>query len=246
LLGALLEIIQIDSTMGHWYTDYVVPEVIFDERTKPIASLLKKYGNLEHNPARFFWLKNPDLPGISIACLLEKPENSLPRVSLGLGASTTLNDAMYKAYLEAVGVSSLSQILMLKEALYPTTDKPLASDSIYDIDRNVALYGKGFHSGVIQKKFNGNEAIRSSDIIEDMTGTKEDQFRALVDGFSRTGKELLFLNLSTVEAHELGFYVPRLWSKDTLSLCFPSAPPAKHPRFKQYGGYGHDVPHPYP
>lgn len=246
LLGAILEIIQIDSTIGHWYGDYAIPEIIFDKRTKPIESLLIKYGNIEHNPVRFFWLKNPDLPGISIACLLERPEHSIPRVSIGLGASTSLNDAIYKAYLEAVGVSNLSNILILKEALHPDSNKYFEADGIYDIDKNVALYGKGFNHSVIGKKFDSNNKIKATDISPDILGTKEEQFKTLVNGFASTGKDLLFLDLTNTEAKELGFYVPRLWSKDTLSLCFPSAPPAKHPRFKSYGGFKHDIPHPYP
>ena len=94
LLGAVLEVIQIDSTIGHWYSNWIVPEIRFDNRTKPMEAILKKYGNIAHNPARFFWLKNPDLAGISIACMLERPEGSIPRVSVGLGASTSLNDAL--------------------------------------------------------------------------------------------------------------------------------------------------------
>lgn len=246
LLGAILEIIQIDSTIGHWYTDYVIPEIVFDKRTIPIESLINKYGNPEHNPARFFWLKNSDLAGISIACLLEKPEKSIPRVSIGLGSSTSLNDAMYKAYLEAVGVSNLSNILILKEMLNQESHKHQHSDAIYDIDRNVALYGKGFNSSVIAKKFSANNKIVASDISADLVGSKEQQFKTLVNSFANSGKDLLFLDLTNTEAKELGFYVPRLWSKDTLSLCFPSAPPAKHPRFKNYGGFKHDIPHPYP
>lgn len=34
LLGAILEIIQIDSTMGHWYGNHEIPEIIFDNRLR--------------------------------------------------------------------------------------------------------------------------------------------------------------------------------------------------------------------
>jgi len=246
LLGSILELIQIDSTIGHWYTNYEIPEIIFDERTKPMEALLKKYGNTEHNPPRFFWLKNPDLAGISIACLLERPEQSIPRVSIGLGASTSLNDALYKAYLEAIGVSNLSNILILKETLYQDQSEHVDADAIYDIDRNVARYGKGYHNDSIQKKFNSQYTIPAAEISPDIAGTTSEQLQQLVKSFITSGKELLFVDLTNTEAKELGFYVPRLWSKDTLSLCFPSAAPVKHPRFESYGGFSNDIPHPYP
>jgi thiazole/oxazole-forming peptide maturase SagD family component len=246
LLGSILEIIQIDSTIGHWYGNYEIPQIVFDERTKPMQRLLEKYGNTYFNPARFFLLKNPDLLGFSIACILDRPENSIPRVSIGLGASTTLNDALYKAYLEAIGVSNLSNILILKETLYQNEANESRLDAIYDIDQNVALYGRGHHYDSIEKKFNNKNTIYAKDLAPDLIGSKEDQFKQLVNSFISSGKELIFIDLTNIEAKELGFYVPRLWSKDTLSLCFPSAAPAKHPRFKNYGGFSHDVPHPYP
>lgn len=246
LLGALLEIIQIDSTIGHWYTDYQIPEILFDERTKPLESLLHQYGNSHHNPARFFWLKNPDLAGISIACLLEKSERSFPKVAIGLGASTTLNDAMYKAYLEAIGVANLSTLLILKDTLQHDSEHDNSNVEIYNIDSNVALYGRGYHHAVIDKKFNARNTVYASEISSDLTGTKAQQLMTLVSSFAESGKDLLLFDLTNTEAKELGFFVPRLWSKDTLSLCLPSAPPTKHPRFKAYGGFKHDTPHPYP
>lgn len=214
--------------------------------SKPMENTLKKYGNLAHNPARFFWLKNPDLAGFSIACVLERPANCIPRVSIGLGASTSLNDALYKAWLEAIGVSSLGNLIILKDSLYKAGTPEGASDAIYDIDQNVARYGKGYHFDSILKKFSGKHTIAAKDLPADLSGTPGEQFQQLVNSFVSSGKELCMVDLTNEEAKSLGFYVPRLWSKDTLSLCFPSAPPKKHPRFESYGGFSYDVPHPYP
>ncbi|MBA3537316.1 MAG: YcaO-like family protein [Tatlockia sp.] len=246
LLNSILEIIQIDSAMGHWYSNYEAPEIVFDKRTRPMQEILRKYDNEEHNSIRFFWLRNPDLLGFSIACVLEKPETCIPRVSIGLGASTTLNDALYKAYLEAIGVSYLNSILILKDKLYNKGEKDIKLDNIYDIDTNVAMYGKGYNYNRIAQRFNGRDRIVASEMDADIQGSTIDQFKKLLSSFSKSGKELLFTDLSNIEAKELGFYVSRLWCKDTLSLCFPSAPPINHPRFIKYGGLAHDEPHPYP
>ncbi|MBN9231894.1 MAG: hypothetical protein BGO90_03025 [Legionella sp. 40-6] len=245
LLNSLLEIIQVDSAMGHWYSNYEAPEIIFDERTAPMQRILKKYDNRTHNKIRFFWLKNPDLSGFSIACILEKPEGCIPRVSIGLGASTTLNDALYKAYLEAIGVSYLSNVLILKDKLYNTNNN-ITLDNIYDIDSNVSMYGKGDNFSRISQRFHGKTSVLASNMDFDITGSKIEQFKHLLSSFNRSGKEVLYTDLTNTEAQELGFYVSRLWCKDTLSLCFPSAPPVKHPRFLKYGGVAHVDPHPYP
>jgi thiazole/oxazole-forming peptide maturase SagD family component len=247
LLGALLEIIQVDSTIGHWYTNFKSPLILFDERTKPMEKILKTHQMPLQRMPTFFWLKNPDLAGISVACILEKSEKSYPRVAVGLGASTTLNDAMYKAYLEATGVANLSNILMLKESLYRDNKNDDAEiNYIYDIDSNVSLYGRGINYSFFESKFNKQETITASNITPDLIGTKIEKLNTLIKSFKNSNKEILFSDLSSIEARELGFYIPRLWSKDTLSLCLPSAPPAKHPRFNDYGGFTHDAPHPYP
>ena len=246
LLNSILEIIQLDSAMGHWYSNYEAPEIVFDKRTLAMQEVLRKYDNQKYNSVRFFLLRNPDLLGFSIACILEKPEKSVPRVSIGLGASTSLNDALYKAYLEAIGVSYLSNVLILKEKLNKQSDHHTSLDNIYDIDTNVALYGKGENYHRVAQRFNGSNRIFASEIDADIQGTKLEQFKKLLFSFQNSAKELLYTDLSTIEAKELGFYVSRLWCKDTLSLCLPSAPPVNHPRFLDYGGVAHVEPHPYP
>lgn len=246
LLNSILEIVQVDSAMGHWYSNWEAPEIILDSRTKPMQEILRKYDNLSHNSIQFFWLKNPDLAGFSIACVLEKPVKCIPRISVGLGASTSLNDALYKAYLEAIGVSNLSNILILKDKLYASDSDEVDINNIYDIDSNVAMYGKGHNYLKLKEKFSNKNKILASQMDKDIEGSKKAQLRILINSFTMSGKELFFIDLTNTEARELGFYVSRLWCKDTLSLCFPSAPPMKHPRFNAYGGFTHAAPHPYP
>lgn len=72
------------------------------------------------------------------------------------------------------------------------------------------------------------------------------EIESVIDGYARIGAELVFVDCTTPEARQLGFYVPRVWSPDTMSLCLPSAPPLNHPRFNAYGGAEDTVePHPY-
>lgn len=246
LLNALLEIIQIDGAMGHWYGNYPAPEIIFDERSLPMFNVLKKYAGSDWKQIKFYWLKNPDLRGISVACLIAKPEKSMPRIAIGLGASASLNDALYKAYLEAIGVASLSNLIILRDMVNRKKIADIDYQQIYDLDNNVALYGKGQNLDCIEEKFNRKNKILASKITPDITGDPQKQFNALITSFKDSNKEINFIDLTNSEARDLGFYVVRLWCKETLSLCLPSAPPIKHPRFKVYGGFSHAEPHPYP
>jgi hypothetical protein len=68
----------------------------------------------------------------------------------------------------------------------------------------------------------------------------------LVDAFRSTNKQLLFMDLTTEDVRELGFYTFRVWSPDVLGLSLPSFPTSAHCRFESYGGVRHERPHPYP
>lgn len=243
LLNALLEIIQIDSAMGHWYGNWPAQKIIFDERIRAFEFVLSKHDPYRNHQLSFFYIKNCDLPGFCIACLIQRPNKITPRISIGLGMSTSLNEAMYKAFLEAIGVSHLCHVIILKEqeSMY----RPLP-DQIYDLDHNISWYAKGHGESILASKFNDKHTIYASDLPLDWNGSDKEKFCRLYQSFIKSNKTILFSDLSHVEAREVGMFVFRLWSKDTLSLCLPSAPPIKHPRFQTYGGVSHVNPHPYP
>ena len=134
----------------------------------------------------------------------------------------------------------------IHESDFYTFETSWIGEEIYDIDKNVALYARGTYESIIKDKFNAHNKVNASDIDADFSGHINSQLKYLIKSFIDASKDLLFCDLSNTEAKELGFYVPRLWSKDLLSLCFPSAPPKNHSRFLAYGGFSNDAPHPYP
>lgn len=243
--AALLELIQLDSVMGHWYSNWKVYEIEMDHRVSSLISLIKKYSDSRHRYV-FYYIPNPDLAGFSIACVYLQ-EKGLPKVVIGLGADTSLEGAMYKAFLETIASVGLGRMLVFKGKF--EIDKHASQidpDNLYDLDRNVEYYGLGHQFDQIEDRFLKMPKIKASKLPEDIPGSQADQLRTLVSSFKESNKELAFLNLSTTESESLGFKVVRVWSPDTLSLCLPSAPQVLHPRFKDFGGVKHENPHPYP
>ncbi len=240
LMNSILELVQIDSAMGHWYSARRSKRIEFDERTCSLEAILKRQGHFSHSQFSFYWLENPDLAGLSVACVYRN-QRSIPKVAIGLGADISLSKAMYKAYLEAIGVIGLSRMVICqKKTNY-------ANESyFYDLDSNVGYYGLGYHASLIQEKFPLENSIRAMYLPPDINGSETEQLAVLVNSFKESNKELLFCDLTCIEASDLGFVVPRVWSPDTLSLCLPSAPWIKHPRYLNYGGVAHEFPHPYP
>lgn len=239
LVNSILELVQIDSAMGHWYSSRQAKKINFDERTRNLTTILSRQGYFDPIQFSFHWLEGPDLAGFSIACVYRNPR-SIPKVAFGLGADVLLTRAMYKAYLEVIGVMGLSRMVIFQKKT--NHSKAL----FYDLDSNVAYYALGHHYSLIQEKFPLDDTIDAINLPGDIQGSEDKQLAVLVKSFKESHKELLFCDLTCIEATDLGFTVARVWSPDTLSLCLPSAPWTQHPRYLNYGGLAHEFPHPYP
>ncbi len=244
--AALLELIQLDSVMGHWYSAWKAYEIELDARVNSLAKLIKQYSTTSKHIYRFYYIPNPDLAGFSIACVYIQ-ETNLPKVVIGLGADLSLENAMYKALLETVASVGLARMLVFK-GKYEMDKHSGAIDpeQLYDLDRNVEYYGGGEAFQHIGNRFLAMSSLKASALPPDVKGTHQEQVNHLVNSFVKSNKRIYWLDLTNVEAKTLDFRVGRVWSPDTLSLCLPSAPQVLHARFNDYGGVAHEYPHPYP
>jgi thiazole/oxazole-forming peptide maturase SagD family component len=245
LRNALLELIQIDSAMGHWYGNRPALLLEPDGRTRAVFELIERHRHPAGPDTRFYWLSNPDLPGFAVACVIAGGE--IPRAAVGLGCDLRLERAIYKAFLEGVAVAQLAKVILFRQSVdeYPARELGGDSPEIYDLDTNVAFYASQDRSR-LGERFAGGPVVGTSDLPPDAACDPACDCRYLIEAFAKTGKELVYLDLTTCDVAELGFRVTRVWSPDTLSLCLPSAPPAAHHRFRAYGGVIHEDPHPYP
>jgi thiazole/oxazole-forming peptide maturase SagD family component len=244
-LNALLELVQIDAAVGHWYGAAAAVGIRGDARTRALDRLLESRLRSGGPSPRFFWLPSADLPGFAIACVLESAD--LPRFAVGLGCDLRLSRAMYKAFLEGAAVAQLAKVILFRQAS-AGVERPGDADpeAIFDLDSNVAYYAVHGDEAAIERKFGNVDVLAAGELPPDGDGPPAEEVRRLVDGFRATGKRLVFLDLTTADVRELGFCVVRLWSPDLLSLPLPSAPPLAHPRFAAYGGAVYEAPHPYP
>jgi thiazole/oxazole-forming peptide maturase SagD family component len=249
--GALLELIQIDAAMGHWYGPGPAPRITPGERLRPLGRLLDRYLGRTVT-AQFHALpaaapRGLDPPAHVVACLLRQPAGRRPVAVTGLGCDTRLAEACYRALLEAVGVLQLARVVLANSALDgPDAAAPPAADAIYDLDSNVAYYADGGGADVLAAKFPAGDAVREDALARDWSGPAEAAVRRLEAHLLAAGSRLYRRDLSTVDTAGLGLVTARIWSPDLLALAMPSAPPLAHPRFATYGGAAHTDPHPYP
>ncbi|MFZ1218237.1 MAG: YcaO-like family protein [Chthoniobacterales bacterium] len=245
LRNALLEVVQIDSAIGCWYGRQRPVRIALDGRVALALGAINRTLH-RHGPSlRFFWMPNADLPGFSIACLVESGD--VPRIGVGLGCDLRLSHAIYKAFLEGVAVAHLAKIVLFRQRVEATAGVADAPTGLfYDLDSNVGHYAEGYDAEVIAMCFPDQPAIAASDMGEDNCGSPNDDAALLVEAMAATGKRLAILDLTTPDVADLGFTALRVWSPDTLSLPLPSAPAVCHPRFAAYGGVVHARPHPLP
>jgi thiazole/oxazole-forming peptide maturase SagD family component len=246
-LNALLELVQIDAAMGHWYSARRAPRIALDDRTDAVRRIVERRFQPHRPRPAFHWLESPDLAGMTVACVLEEPHPQRPAVAVGLGSDLRLEDAMYKALLEAVGVAQLAKLALFYDAV---GDRPPAATGdgppvIHDLNRNVAWYAEPGRATFLASKFD-QATVPASALPPDPEPGIRPGLRGLVDAFRASGKDLVLLDLSTSDVRSLGFVAVRVWSSATLSLALPTLPPASHPRFARYGGVRHERPHPYP
>jgi thiazole/oxazole-forming peptide maturase SagD family component len=243
LRAALLEVIQADAAMGTWYGGTLPMRLRLGEspQTQTVEQLIDRHTPRLGPAVRFYWLPATDLPGIAVACVVERA--GLPRFAVGLGCDLRLGPALYGAWLESMAVARLAAVTALRFA--ERGEAVPGPDGIYDLDANVARYAV-VDEDVIRARFGDEPAVSPGDLPPDLALGAADGVRYLVNELERAGKRLLYLDLTDVEARALGFAVARVWSPDLLALSLPGAPPVLHPRFHANGGITNTAPHPYP
>jgi thiazole/oxazole-forming peptide maturase SagD family component len=244
--GAMLELIQIDTAMGHWYGTAVAPRIVPGARLQALQRLLDRHlGGLAM--ASFHYLASPDLPAHTVVCGLRQPAERRPLAVVGLGCEVRLAEAGYKALLEAVGVLQLAKIAMASAAQDGTSVGVVQDETqIFDLDNNVGHYADGGGADILAAKFPTGQALAEADLPADLDGSTGEVVAELEGGLLAGGFRLFECDLTSVDVADLGLVTARIWSPDLLALAMPSAPPLAHARFAAHGGAGHERPHPYP
>lgn len=245
LLASVYELIQIDSAMGHWFGCVKSVRIRFDERTRRLTQILDRHMPEGGYTTEFHLLPNPDLPGFTVACLVREPFERVPVVAVGLGADPSLERAMYKAWLEGIGVRSLAEWSLVNIFLEEGA-QPHDRAQMLDLDSNVVFAAQPEGASAVNTRFRDCDELLASSLPPDTNLTTGEDARLAIRSFKDTGKELYVKDVTTRDVRSLGFRAMRLWSPDTLSLSLPSAPPDAHPRFSAYGELTHRNPHPYP
>lgn len=256
--GALLELLQLDSAMGHWYSGRSASHLVLSEKDSPrIARLMQQNScMLDRSGGRFefYLLPNPDgVPMYSVACAYRSEQ--YPALALGLGASLDLERAIYSSLYETIPIAMIA----LMEAVRVLFDFPEDGEVKRKFTNLKAAYANfdGAKVSDLETAVGANampdraESLFPARFDPENTVDFCDADRGTV-GFSQLlaavleKHKLYAMDLGFSDAARLGFRVTRLYSPTLIPLCFPSFPEEAHPRFAVYGGVNNTAPHPYP
>lgn len=247
LRAALEELTQIDAAIGHWHGRFDSVRIRRDRRTAALDRLIDQSMWQEAPRPEFHLLPSPDLPGFAVVCLLRAPGTAMPRVVCGLGSGTGLVRSMYRAFLEAIGVQRLANWVLIEHAIADREEGESGSPlPFYDLDSNVGYYASAAGAALVEDRFGTAADADATDLMPDTVAGPRDTVRSITSAFTDSGKRLFWTDLTTRDIRSAGLTAVRAWSPDTIMLPLPSAPPAAHPRFDDYGGFARQDAHPYP
>ncbi|MGB6624073.1 MAG: YcaO-like family protein [Candidatus Acidiferrales bacterium] len=241
LTSAVLELIQMDTAMGYWYSDRTAPAIVLDDRMCLLQTILTDTATQNAYEIRFHYLSSPDFPVHVVACILLNRHAEIPACAVGIACDFGLQMACYKAFLEASAIPHLALIGIMRS---PQLEK-IDPFKITDLDTNVVYYAHPENRATLEKQFPRETTVRAAELPRFSKSFREG-LRSVLNVFRDAAMPLYFIDLTTRDIRDLGFCVYRVFSPDLLTLCFPSFPAKAHRRFVAYGGVKHEHPHPYP
>jgi thiazole/oxazole-forming peptide maturase SagD family component len=246
LQNALLESIEIDALMLHWYTDFTAPEVIVDDLT--IAGLVPKLFAADSR-YELLALDLKVLDGVDahvLGAVLVNKKRDRPFIVFGAQGHLDPVRGFYRALMEAVAIAFLGIYgpLYLPQEYFAST----AGATFTDLDRNVAFFASPEDSeekrAVIRKLIGGRRVL--SGMKSHDSGDAGADVARLVRQLSSVSRYGVYLDVTPPETRGRGWTVMRVLLPELVTMCVPGVPYREHPRFKVYGGVRNEFPHPLP
>jgi thiazole/oxazole-forming peptide maturase SagD family component len=245
LLGALLEFIEIDALMLHWYTQMPAPQVTTDD-----LDLLALSPELFGADAAYdvialdlSVLRGVEAHVVASTVVCKRPE----RPYLMLGAQGHLNPvkAVYRSLMEAISISFLG----IYGPLYlPKQYLASGSQGFTDLDTNVAFFVAPDDAprkrAAIERLISGRRAL--STMKNHDSGDVSSDTARLIQQLSAFSTYGVFLDITPPETASRGWKVMRVFLPELLTMCVPGVPYTEHPRMKRHGGVRNEYPHPLP
>jgi thiazole/oxazole-forming peptide maturase SagD family component len=247
LQSALLELVEIDALMIHWYAARKAPVVTIDDLAvvRLLPRLHEADSRYEIVPLHLNLLEGVDAHVFGTILINRREER--PYLVLGAQGHLDPAKAYYRSLMEAVAIAFLG----IYGPVY-LPDKYLAShaagDAFQDLDANVAFFAspeRAREKRKVAERLMGDRAVLSGLRNHD-TGDANAATARLIQQLSRHSEYGVYLDITPPETAARGWKVMRVFLPELVTMCVPGVPYSEHPRLQAHGGIRNEFPHPLP
>jgi thiazole/oxazole-forming peptide maturase SagD family component len=244
--NALLELIEIDALMLHWYTRLTAPAVTIDEPAivDLVPKLLGAGSRYDVLALDLSVLEGVDAHVFGSVLINKRKER--PYITLGAQGHLDPVRAAYRSLMEAVAIAFLGiygPLYMPKEYLASSP-----RSTFTDLDSNVAFFASPDEAAkkreVIDQLIAGRRVLSAMKRYE--TGADGNDTAKLIRQLSCISEYGVFLDVTPPETCDRGWKVIRVLIPELVTMCVPGVPYSAHPRIKAFGGIRNEYPHPLP
>ena len=242
LQAAILEAVEADAFMLHWYANLKASEItVDDDIVQELCDLVT--GTIDLS-ALSLDLSMPDTPGYVFNTVLSAPLGSRPTVVYGLGAGLEPKQTYYRTYLESLASHRLARYggLLLPKDYIDGSEREFHTN----LDTNVAYWAHETNSDekreVIRSQKDGNlclNALNDQSVVGEQVGH-------LLNQLSELSQYGVALDITPLELAGTGWNVIRVFFPELVQMSLPSFPYSRHPRMLHHGGVTNPHPHPLP
>jgi thiazole/oxazole-forming peptide maturase SagD family component len=247
LSSALLEFIEIDALMVHWYTKNKACTLLPND-----GAIVERHIDML-GPQSQYEVRVHDIGVIKgmrahvAATTIINKKDQRPFVSYGAQASLNPMKAFYRSFMESIAIEYMG----IYGPLYSPKEylRESGNETITDLDTNAAYWANPGHSATKRAFLDGlvsGEKRALTALPNHETGNDEEDLVRLISDLSTVSEYAVYLDITPPETRSQGWYVMRAFVPELVCMCIPGVPYGNHPRWQDFGGKKHDIPHPLP
>jgi thiazole/oxazole-forming peptide maturase SagD family component len=247
LTSALLEFIEIDSLMVHWYAKNKACTLIPND-----GAIVERHIDML-GPQSQYEVRVQDIGVIEglrahvAGTTIINKKDQRPFVSYGAQASLNPLKAFYRSFMEAIAIEYMG----IYGPLYSPKEylRESGNETIADLDTNAAYWANP-HQAASKRAFLDDLASGEKRALTALrnheTGNDEEDLLRLISDLSSVSEYAVYLDVTPPETRPQGWHVMRAFIPELVCMCIPGVPYGNHPRWQKFGGKKHDIPHPLP
>lgn len=249
LINAIVEYLQIDSFMVTFHTKRKCKRVIIDD--KSVNKALDEIGlgkdSIYEVITMDMTLEDNIVP--TFGTFLRRKDKKMPYLLFGLQGDLDVKNGAYRSIMEGISIShsgyfnTIYNRNVIKHILDNKEDL-----KFLDLDLNVLYYSTPDDfcekEKLVDDFIDGEIKLSEIKTIDNLD--VDSQINALIDHVKKISEYAVFMDITSPELRDKGWYTARVLIPEILEMCIPGFPFKNHPRMKKFGGAINEYPHPMP